>query len=73
MDDGGVKLMRVGKVEVKAAAMFELFGAQGALVEAGRAMEEDVELKVTMTGSSKCAVGTVERWQDRRHSLVGER
>jgi len=39
VDDGGVELVRVGKVKIEAAVMPELFGAQGALVEAACRME----------------------------------
>jgi len=36
VDDGGVELMCVGKVEIEAAVMFEPFWTQGTLVEAMR-------------------------------------
>jgi len=39
VDDGGVELVCVGKVEIEAAAMFESLGAQGALVEAACGVE----------------------------------
>ena len=39
MDDGGVKFVRVGEVEVKAAATPEPFRTQGTLVEAACRME----------------------------------
>jgi len=34
VDDGGIELVHVGKMEVEAAVTSELFGAQGTLVEA---------------------------------------
>jgi len=73
VDDGGVELMCVRKVEVEAAAMPEPFGAQGTLVKAAHRVEdESVVLEFAVTGSGKDAVRAVERWQERRHILVGE-
>jgi len=72
MDDGGVEFVRVGEVEVEAVATLESFGAQGALVEATRGMEnEGVVLEVAATGGGESAAWAVERRQERRHALVG--
>jgi len=74
MDDGGVELVHVREVEVKAAMMFEPFGTQGTLVEATRGVEdENVVLEVSVAGSGEDTMWAVERWQERRHILVGER
>jgi len=74
VDNGGVELVRVRKVEVKPAAMFEPLGAQGALVETPRRMEDEgVVLEFAVMGSSENAVWAVESWQERRHAPVGER
>ena len=72
MDDGGVKLVHVREVEVEAAAMSEPFGAQRALVEAVRGVEDKgMILEFSVTGGGEDTVYAVERWQERRHSLVG--
>jgi|SRR6266850_2548326 len=74
VDDGGVEFVRVREVEVEPAAMFEPLGAQGALVEATCGVkDEGVVLEFAATGGGKDAVWAVERWQERRHILVGER
>jgi len=74
MDDGGVELVCVGKVEVEAAAMSEPLGAQGTLVEAAcRVEDEGVVLEFAVTGGGKDTVWAVERRQEQRHTLVGER
>jgi len=57
VDDGGVEFVRVGKMEVKSAATPESFGAQGALVEATRRVEDKcVVLEFAMTGGGEHAV-----------------
>jgi len=72
MDDSGIKLVRVREVEVEAAATPESFGAQGALVEAACGMEDEcMVLKFAATGGRKDAMRAVNRWQEWRHSLVG--
>jgi len=72
VDDGGVKFVCVGKVEVEAAATSESFGAQGALVEATRGVEDkSVVLEFAVTGRGEDTVQAVKSWQERRHSLVG--
>jgi len=72
MDDGGVKLVRVGKVEIEAAAMSEPLGAQGALVEVARGVKDErMVLEFTVTGGREGAVVAMERRQEWRHSLVG--
>ena len=74
MDDSRIEFVCVGKVEVEAAATSESFGAQGTLVEmVCRVEDEGMVLEVTVAGGGKNAVWAVERWQDRRHILVGER
>jgi len=63
VDDGGVELVRVREVEVEAAATFELFRTQGALMKAARGVEdEDVVLEVAVTGGGEGAVRAVKRW-----------
>jgi len=72
MDDGGIEFVSVGKMKVKSAMTPKPFGAQGALVEATRGVEDEcVVLELSVTGSGEDAVWAVERWQDRRHILVG--
>jgi len=62
VDDGGVKFVHVGKVEIESTTTPETFGAQGTLVEATRGMEDErVVLELAVTGSGEDAVGTVER------------
>jgi len=74
MDDGGVEFVRMGEVKIEAAATSETFGAQGALVEATRGMEDErMVLELSVTGSREGAVWAVERWQEWRHTLVGRR
>jgi len=74
MDDGGVEFVRVGEVEIEAAVVSEPLGAQGTLVEATRGVEDEcVVLEFTATSGGEDAVWTVERWQEWRHTLVGER
>jgi len=52
--------------------MSEPLGAQGTLVEAARGVEnEDVVLEFAVTGGGEDAVQAMERWQERRHTLVG--
>jgi len=73
MDDGRVEFVRVGKMEVEAAATPESFRAQGALVEAARRMEDEcMVLELAVTGGGEDAVWTVESRQERRHTLVGK-
>ena len=67
VDDGGIELVCVGEVEVKAAAMLEPLQAQRALVKAGSAMEEEVELEIAVVKCDERAVGTVEEW---RHAVT---
>jgi len=63
MDDGGIELMRVREVKVEAATMSEPLGAQGALVEAMRGVEDEcVVLEFAVTGGREDAVCAVERW-----------
>jgi len=72
MDDCGVELVCVREVEIEAAAMSEPFGTQGTLVEAACGMKDKgVVLEFAVTCGGEDAVWTVERWQERRHSLVG--
>src|SRR6266850_8507494 len=74
VDDSGIELVCVRGVEVKAAAMLELFGTQGTLVEVACGVgQEDVVLEVAVTGRGEGAARAVKRWQDRRHALVGKR
>jgi len=74
MNDSGVEFVRVGEMEVEPTAMFEPLGAQGTLVKAARGVEDEgVVLEFTVTGGGESAVWAVERWQERRHILVGER
>jgi len=72
MDDGGTELVHVREVEVEAAAMFEPLGAQGTLVEAACGVDDGgMVLEFAVTSSGEDAMRAVKRWQDRRHSLVG--
>jgi len=72
MDDGGVELVHVGKMKVEAATVFESLGAQGTLVKAARGVkDEGMVLEFAVTGGGEDAVWAVERWQEWRHSLVG--
>jgi len=72
VDNGGVKFVRVGKVEIEAAAMSEPFGAQGALVEAACGVEDkSVVLELAVSGRGENAVWAMKSWQERRHSLMG--
>jgi len=74
MGDGGVKFMCAGEVKIKVAAASEPSRAQVALVVVTCGMEDDdVVLAFFCTGRGKLAVATAERWQERRHTLVGER
>jgi len=74
MDDGGVELVRVREVKVEAAAMFEPLEAQGTLVEAVCGMKDKgVILELLAMGGGEDTVRAVERWQEQRHILVGER
>ena len=74
VDDGRVELVRVRKVEVKPAAIFEPLGAQGTLVEMPCRMEDEgVVLEFAVTGSSENTVWAVESRQEWRHAPVGER
>jgi len=73
MDDRGVELVCVGKVEIEVVTTPEPFGAQGAVVKAMRGMkDESVVLEFTVTGCREDTVLTVERWQEWRHISVGE-
>ena len=74
VDDGGVKLVRVGEMKFEAAVKFESLGAQGTLVEAMRGVEDEgVILEVTVMSGGEDAAWTMERLQERRHTPVGER
>jgi len=72
MDNGGIELVCMREVGIKATAVFEPLGTQGTLVEAARRVEEErVVLELSVAGSGKDAVWAVERWQGWRHSPVG--
>ena len=74
MDNGGVEFVHVREVEIETAAMFEPLGAQGTLVEATCGVEDErVVLKFAAMGGGEDAMWAVERWQEWRHALVGER
>jgi|SRR6266850_3814435 len=72
MDDGRVEFVCVREVEIEATATSKSFGAQGTLVEAACGMEDEgMVLEVVVTSGGEDAVWAVKRWQERRHSLVG--
>jgi len=72
VDDGRVELMCMREVEIEATAMSKPFGAQGALVEATRGVEDKgVVLEFMVMGGGEDAVWAVKRRQERRHTLVG--
>jgi len=73
VDDGGVELVHVREVKVEAAAMSEPLGAQGTLVESTCGVEDEcMVLELAVTGGGEDAVWAMERWQEQRHTLVGE-